>query len=380
MLDQIDADNNDDKLNQKLNNQDNFSRLVNKKPLRSNRFLFLIISLVGVGVFIVIVIVVLNNAKQNNSIINSEKDLQVLIKIIIQPFDGSKPFTNTSRKEMHSQYQLKALINCYLQDVSQKDTETYKKLQQFNSNQNIKWDEYKYEGQGYYETDTCFAAYINPDIGFRVNNVNEASNFGEMVIRRVFGRRIRSRVDYKSSENVQTLSLKTNPQFGFPADKADTLFGFYNERTDMVYINIDSAATKKDIAWRLWHEQLHAFSSKTLTSPLIISLSNTSPLEETITEHLNDVIANKMDGKIKYSPAMQELLKYIDEETLEDIYFNKSFLDLKGIIDAKTYDGALCTFAYNLDRIDPYGHVESSMWKDSLENSNTKVPDGTCIF
>ncbi len=306
------------------------------------KYIFFIILLLVGGT---VIITTVKNRQISNELTTVEK--------IIKPFDVSAAFHYSETKDMSWEYSLPKLMECYLSDEENKKSEEYDTVLKF-SQRKLDWTQIHLPTQGYYETDNCFAIYINPDIDFTVDNYQEAGSMNEMVIRRVF-EPLMSKKNYHPSEHTRLIAKKPNTYLS-------TAFGWFEDNFDggTVFVNTNAEpnkdkSNKTQFSWRLMHEYFHSFRSEHFEN-VEVGSDYYIP-EEMLTEYMNDLVAQKMspNTKIEITPAIRILLEYVTPQEIAQTYLGGSN-ELRKIVDAQTYPGAFCSFLYYMNKAEPYGH------------------------
>ena len=192
---------------------------------------------------------------------------------------------------------------------------------------------------GIYNGNGCVGILLPADVS--ISNPTEIKKMAvaaEILLRRTYGDSI---VQNTNKAPHQIINLTNNSELSFAQ-------GLYNRDSNSIFITNSVVFLLETII----HEQLHAFSSNFL---LPLSYNPRSGLEEAMTQYLTrkamqEVAVQSTDTVYTDQvAALKQLLRFIDEKTLVDVYFNDQFQDVSEKVDAATYPGAFCSFNYYLD-------------------------------
>jgi hypothetical protein len=354
----------------------------------------LILTIIALAIFAFILVTVFKNPNSSTSPLDSsqisQKDYREALIKISKPFNEKDIFLNTPNKTFRTSFALGPLMDCYLSDASQKETEEYQLIKELQSKNNIDWHNFENndydisEAQGYYETENCFAAYISPSKQLKLSNLDETAAYAEMIERRIFGDYIYpDRLIISAADNTKALSLSEHPEYGLSEFNTDYIFGFYTPTHEEVVINTDFEQNAyDDIFWRTLHEYHHFYTFG--KNQNVIQSSRYSMPEEMFAEYMNIIISQKLSdpGVVVEIPAsIKVLLNVLTEEEIVYEYFRGTVENMKDKVDSRTYDGAFCSYLYYVSASeDAYGRAINNNIEQVFYNPNLKIDPRNCLF
>lgn len=344
-----------------------------------------------IGIFsLIYILIVLFKPPSESTIPISEKNKykEALIKIS-KPFNEKDHFSNASNKTFRTSFALGPLIDCYLSDASQRETEEYKLIKELRNTNNIDW--YNFENpydlptaQGYYETENCFAAYISPSKQLKLSNLDETTAYAEMIEKRIFGDYIYpNRLMVSAADNTKALPLSKHPEYGLSGYNINQLFGIYAPSYQEVIINTDFEQNSyDDIFWRTLHEYHHFYTFG--KNQNVIPSSRFIVPEEMFAEYMNIIIAQKLSSPgviIEIPASIKVLLNIVTEEEIIYEYFRGTVERLRNKVDSRTYNGSFCSYLYYVaNSNDAYGRDINSNIEQVFYNPKLKVDPSLCNF
>lgn len=228
---------------------------------------------------------------------------------------SSIDFLQETNENITVDFGLQGFIDCYKASNSKPNSILFSISVIEKIPPKINWSTVQADRSGYYQGKDCFAVYINPDKGLSSANLKESAVFSEALIRKVAGKYIEKRKEFRPSENVELVAFSSHNSLERYGDnyRSSSIFGIWDRYDQKIYLNSESPSTNLDIGWRLIHEMNHSLSNDSFA----LTPSSYGVPEEAFTEFAGNYIA-KHSGKnfTGYSPAISELLKYISEEEL----------------------------------------------------------------